>query len=138
MGAVASEGRAHFDKLLSFLNAVSSPLRKDLMKRAGRDASEQAKSPKQARASRHRAQDAEPPAADLIPAEPSAREIAAAKAARERLYGAQGQVRQPVATTSVRELALRDVLPGSKIPPFLGSTSWNRTRCLASVLPAAR
>ena len=93
MGAVASEGRAHFDKLFSFLQTVSSPLRKDLMKRAGRDASEQTKSPKQARATWKKPQDGDGTSAEqLIKAEPSAREIAAAKAARERLYGSGDQV----------------------------------------------
>ena len=94
MEAGCLERGVAFDKLLSFFDAVSSPLRSERMKRAemrDRDVNERSKGAKQARASGQKSRAVSVPAPDdgLIKAEPSAREIAAAKAARDRLYGAK-------------------------------------------------
>ena len=86
-----------FGKLLSCFSAVRSPGRTDRMKRAetrDRDVHQHSKSAKQARGSGQKSKALSMPAQDegLIKAEPSAREIAAARAARDRLYGAKARI----------------------------------------------
>jgi hypothetical protein len=95
MGSIAAESQAEFDigsGVLSFCVKVS-PRKKgsrrqstdSLMKRAGREVGEEPKGVKQPRPSRKEGEEtAEQSVADPVP---SAREIAAAEAARARLYG---------------------------------------------------
>lgn len=98
-----------FDQLLSGFIAASTPVRTQTMKRAEtRDRDVNSKGAKQARGSGQvRAAFSVPaPDEDLIKAEPSAREIAAARAARDRLYGGKGRTEVQRSLTTLQTLSL--------------------------------